>query len=248
MRMRSRFMSALAAVLLLGAAAPVFADTGADASLVSALVGENGSRNLGYLALMTLLYFLPALFLVTGPFIRIIMTFSVLRTGLGLQQSPPNQVLIGLALMVSLFIMGPTYGAVYQDAVAPLLLGEITLEQAVDRGEAPLRDFMLRNAHADDLALAAKLYDGDVPASREELPFLVVSTGFILSELRAATLMGVVILVPFLLIDLFVASSLMTMGMIMVPPMMVSLPLKLLVFWAADGWALVVDSLARSFH
>lgn len=197
--------------------------------------------------LLTLLSFLPAALMMTTSFTRIIIVLGFLRSGLGLPQLPPNQVLIGLALFLTVFTMAPTWDQLNREALQPYLRGEVGAEEAWARAEVPVKAFMLRQTHEQDLALFVELARLQPPADPSALPLHVVIPAFILSELRTAFQMGFVILVPFLVIDLVVSSVLMAMGMMMMPPVIVSLPFKILLFVLVDGWTLVVRSVVQSF-
>lgn len=197
--------------------------------------------------LLTLLSFLPAALMMTTSFTRIIIVLGFLRSGLGLPQLPPNQVLIGLALFLTVFTMAPTWDQLNREALQPYLRGEVGAEEAWARAEVPVKAFMLRQTHEQDLALFVELARLQPPADPAALPLHVVIPAFILSELRTAFQMGFVILVPFLVIDLVVSSVLMAMGMMMMPPVIVSLPFKILLFVLVDGWTLVVRSVVQSF-
>ncbi len=199
--------------------------------------------------LLTLLSFLPAALMMTTSFTRIIIVLGFLRSGLGLPQLPPNQVLIGLALFLTIFTMAPTWDSLRREALEPYLRGEIGAEEAWARAEAPVKNFMLRQTNEKDLGLFTELAHLPGPVSDPAaLPLHVVIPAFILSELRTAFQMGFVILVPFLVIDLVVSSVLMAMGMMMMPPVVVSLPFKILLFVLVDGWTLVVRSVIASFN
>ena len=194
---------------------------------------------------LTLLAVAPSLLILLTSFTRIVIVLSLTRQALGLQSVPPNQLLAGLALFLSLFVMSPVIGKVNTEAVQPYLAGKITAEQAYTDAQAPLKSWMLKQTQADDLALFEK---GKKPASPASLPMAAVVPAFALSEMRSAFIIGFVIFVPFLVIDLVVSSTLMSLGMMMLPPSLVSLPFKLLLFVLIDGWALVVQSLLASFH
>lgn len=198
--------------------------------------------------LLTLLSFLPAALMMTTSFTRIIIVLGFLRSGLGLPQLPPNQVLIGLALFLTVFTMAPTWDRLNREALQPYLRGEVGAEEAWARAEAPVKAFMLRQTNERDLGLFMELAHLPAPADPAAVPLHVVIPAFILSELRTAFQMGFVILVPFLVIDLVVSSVLMAMGMMMMPPVIVSLPFKVLLFVLVDGWTLVVRSLVSSFN
>jgi len=200
------------------------------------------------LLLLTVLSLAPAILIMVTSFTRVVVVLSFLRSALSLQQTPPNQVLIGLALFLTVFIMAPVWQTVNREALQPYLAGQIDQAQALARAEAPLRDFMLRQTRPADLSLFLQLGGQPRPARPEDVPLWTLIPAFAISELKTAFQMGFVLFVPFLVIDMVVASTLMSMGMLMLPPMMVSLPFKLLLFVLVDGWDLVVRSLVTSFH
>ena len=214
--------------------------------------GANGSTNytlsLQTLLLLTSLSFLPAVLLMMTSFTRIIIVLSLLRQALGTQSSPPNQVLVGLALFLTLFIMSPVLNKIYVDAYQPLSEDRITMQQALDIGVVPLKDFMLGQTREADLALFVKLSKSKPPETAEDVPLLVLVPSFITSELKTAFQIGFSIFIPFLIIDMVVASVLMAMGMMMMSPAIVSLPFKLMLFVLVDGWQLLIGSLANSFY
>jgi len=200
------------------------------------------------LILLTVLSLAPAILIMLTSFTRVVVVLSFLRSALSLQQMPPNQVLVGLALFLTVFIMAPVWQDVNRDALQPYLAGEIDQSQALARAEAPLRDFMLRQTRPQDLALFLRLAGQPQPAGPGDVPLWMLVPAFATSELKTAFQMGFILFVPFLVIDMVVASTLMSMGMLMLPPMMVSLPFKLLLFVLVDGWDLLVRSLVTSFH
>jgi flagellar biosynthetic protein FliP len=200
------------------------------------------------LALLTVLSLAPAMFIMVTAFTRIVIVLSFLRQALGTQQVPPNQVLISLALFLTLFIMTPVWQTVYRDALQPMLAEKISQEEAWTRGMAPVRAFMLRQVREKDLQLFVDLAKLPKPSSVDEIPTHVVIPSFILSELRIAFQIGFLIYIPFLIVDMVIASVLMSMGMMLLPPVVISLPFKLILFVLADGWYLVVGSMVRSFH
>jgi flagellar biosynthesis protein FliP len=200
------------------------------------------------LALLTVLSLAPALFIMVTSFTRIVIVLSFLRQALGTQQVPPNQVLISLALFLTLFVMAPVGQAVYTDAIQPVLNEQISYEQAWTKGIVPIRTFMLKQVREKDLELFVDLSKMNKPASPADLPIHVVIPAFILSELRIAFQIGFLIYIPFLIVDMVVASVLMSMGMMLLPPVVISLPFKLILFVLADGWYLVVGSMVKSFH
>ncbi len=200
------------------------------------------------LLLMTILSLAPAIIILTTSFTRIIVVFHFVKQALGVQQMPPSQVLIGLALFLTFFIMSPVWEKINNDAIQPYLKGEITQAQAYERAIKPLREFMFRQVREDDLALFVSLANLPKPNNRDDIPTHVLIPAFAISELRIAFQIGFLIYIPFLVIDLIVASVLMSMGMIMLPPVMISLPFKVLLFILIDGWNLLVQSLIQSFH
>ncbi len=206
------------------------------------------SQSLEVLALITLLSFLPAILISMTAFTRIVTVLSFLRSALGLQQTPPNPVLIGLALFLALYVMLPTWNAIDTTAVVPYLNGHLSLVAAGSRAMTPLRAFMFLQTRSSDIALFMHLQHLPPPKTHAAVPTTVLIPAFIISELRTAFEIGVFIYIPFVIVDLVVATVLMSMGMIMVPPTLVSLPLKLLLFVLANGWTLVVESLVLSFH
>lgn len=211
---------------------------------------EEPGQVVGTLKLLLLLTFLalvPAILLLTTSFTRIIIVLSFVRSALATQQVPPNQVLIGLALFLTFFTMAPVYNEIKTQALDPYLAGQISQREALDRGSRPLREFMYRQTREKDLALFIRMAGLPDPRTREDVPLYVLIPAFVLSELKTAFQMGFLIYIPFLIIDLVVASTLMAMGMFMVPPIMISLPFKLMLFVLVDGWYLVVKSLLESF-
>jgi flagellar biosynthetic protein FliP len=190
----------------------------------------------------------PALFIMVTSFTRIVIVLSFLRQALGTQQVPPNQVLISLALFLTLFVMAPVGQTVYTDAIQPVLNEQISYEQAWAKGIVPIRGFMLKQVREKDLELFVDLAKMSKPSSPADLPIHVVIPAFILSELRIAFQIGFLIYIPFLIVDMVVASILMSMGMMLLPPVVISLPFKLILFVLADGWYLVVGSMVKSFH
>jgi len=200
------------------------------------------------LVLLTLLSFIPAFLMMMTSFTRIIIVLSFLRSAMGTMQAPPNQVLIGLALFVTIFIMAPVYQNINEQAIKPYLANQITQEEAMNNGAKPLRSFMLKQTREKDLALFVEVSKMEKPQNADALPLTVVVPAFIISELKTAFQMGFLLYVPFLIVDMVVASVLMSVGMFMLPPVMISLPFKLLLFVMADGWYLVVKSIVESFH
>jgi flagellar biosynthesis protein FliP len=203
--------------------------------------------NIKLLLLLTALTFIPAIVLLMTSFTRIIIVLGFVRNALSTQQSPPNQVLIGLAIFMTLFIMAPVYTKVNAEAIQPYVKGEITQQQAIEVGSKPIKDFMLKQTREKDLALFYKTANIEKPQERYQVPFSVLVPAFTISELKTAFQMGFLIFVPFIVIDMVVASILMSMGMFMLPPVSISLPFKILLFVLADGWHLIVKSLIESF-
>ena len=214
---------------------------------ISLTVGGGGSAPVKLFLLLTALSFASALLVSVTSFTRIVIVLSFLRQALGTPQLPPNQVVIGLALVLSAFVMSPTATRVYDDALGPYLDDRIQPAAAMERASEPVREFMLRQTREQDLQLFYDVANRQRPARGEPIPMSVVMPAFMVSELTTAFRMGLFIYVPLLLIDVLVAAMLMSMGMMMVPPTMIALPLKIGIFLMADGWRLVVASLARSF-
>lgn len=198
--------------------------------------------------LITLLSLLPAILVMFTSFTRIVVVLSLLRQALGGQQIPPNPVIIGLSLFLTLFVMSPTVDVVMRDAVNPYMKKEITIQEAFKKAEPSVKGFMLKQTREKDLALFLKIAKENPPEKAEELPMRIVVPAFAISELKTAFEMGFLIFLPFLIIDMVVSSILLSMGMMMLPPVMISLPFKLLLFVLVDGWNLVVGSIVRSFQ
>ena len=208
----------------------------------------DSSNALQILLLIGGISILPAiLFTVTG-FTRILIVLSFVRSALGTQNTPPNQALIGIALFLTLFVMAPTIGAIKKDAWEPYSKHQISTSQAISRAEEPLREFMFKQTRTQDLSLFVNLAHIQTPQTRAQIPTYVLIPAFIMSELKTAFEIGFLVFLPFLLIDLIVSSTLMSMGMIMLPPSFISLPFKILLFVLVDGWALITQSLVASFH
>lgn len=205
------------------------------------------ANSLKVLFILTVLAFAPLLLLMTTSFLRLIIVFGFLRNALGVQQIIPGQIIIGLSLFLTLFIMTPIIQKIEQDAYTPYQKGQITFQDAIEKGYIPLRDFMLHNTRKSDLSLMIELSRSPRPNSVNDIPPTVTISAFVLSELKTSFIIGIVIYLPFVIIDLAVASILMSMGMMMIPPVMISLPLKILLFVLADGWSLLVKSLIASF-
>ena len=209
--------------------------------------GQNYSLPVQTLLLLTTLTFLPAVLLLMTGFTRIVIVLGLMRHALGTQSSPPNQVLIGLSLFLTLFVMGPVLDRVYDDAYVPYTQQKINFAQAVDRAQTPLKTFMLRQTREPDLALFIKLARQPAPKAKEDIPLRVLMPAFVTSELKTAFQIGFMVFIPFLIIDMVVASVLMSMGMMMLSPVLISLPFKLMLFVLVDGWNLLLGSLVASF-
>lgn len=199
------------------------------------------------LLFFTALSFLPAVLLMMTGFTRIVIVLSLLRQALGTQAAPPNQVIVGLSLFLTMFVMGPTLDKVYADAYKPFSEAQITFNEALERGQMPVRGFMLKQTRQSDMALFARLAKVDASVKAEDMPFRVLVPAFVTSELKSAFQIGFLIFIPFLVIDMIVASVLMSLGMMMLSPVLVALPFKLMLFVLADGWNLLLGSLAASF-
>jgi flagellar biosynthetic protein FliP len=200
------------------------------------------------LLFLTALTFIPAAVLMMTAFTRIVIVLSLLRQALGTLQAPPNQVLIGLALFLTFFVMAPAFEKAYQDAYLPFSENRIDLAQAAERGIVPFREFMLKQTRESDLALFVRLSNTPPLEGPEQVPLKVLVPAFIISELKTAFQIGFVIFIPFLVIDMVVASVLMSMGMMMLSPVIIALPFKLMLFVVVDGWNLLIGSLVRSFQ
>nr|WP_269319780.1 flagellar type III secretion system pore protein FliP [Halomonas xinjiangensis] len=210
--------------------------------------GQQWSIQLQTLLLLSSMAFLPALLLMMTGFTRIIIVMSLLRTAMGTQSAPPNQVLLGLALFLTFFVMSPVLSQVYETAWVPFSNDAINFEQFIQVGSQPFREFMLAQTREPDLALFARLADVGEMQGPEDVPMRVLMPAFVTSELKTAFQIGFTIFIPFLIIDLVVASVLMGLGMMMVPPATISLPFKLMLFVLVDGWQLLIGSLAESFY
>ncbi|MCH2241425.1 MAG: flagellar type III secretion system pore protein FliP [Aquabacterium sp.] len=235
------------------AAAPAAAAAPATGAALP-LVMAQGPQGTSYsVPVQTLLFFgalsfLPAVLLMMTGFTRIVIVLSLMRQALGTQAAPPNQVIVGLSLFLTFFVMGPTLDKVYDEAYKPFAANQISFEQALQRGQAPMRQFMLKQTRQSDLALFARLARVEGEQARPEtVPFRVLVPAFVTSELKSAFQIGFLIFIPFLVIDMIVASVLMSLGMMMLSPVLVALPFKLMLFVLADGWNLLLGSLAASF-
>ena len=209
---------------------------------------DNGglSQTVTIILLLTVAGVAPALLLLTTSFTRFAIVLGLTRNAIGVQTIPPAQVLVGLALLLTVFVMGPIFGAINDNALQPLLNGEIEQAEAIEEGFSPLREFMLRQTRPEDLQMFMGLSGLERPETPEEISATTLIPAFVISELRAAFIIGFIIFVPFLVIDLIVAAVLMSMGMVMLPPVFISLPLKLLLFVLVDGWALIIGSVVQS--
>jgi flagellar biosynthetic protein FliP len=206
-----------------------------------------GADSVQLLLLIGAITLVPALLFTVTAFTRILVVLGFIRTGLGTPTAPPNQVLVGIALFLTIFVMAPTFAAVKKEAIDPLQAKQITEGQAFDRGQKPIREFMFKQTREKDLALFVKLAKMERPRTRADVPTHVLIPAFIISELKTAFQIGFLIFLPFLVIDLVISSTLMSMGMIMLPPVFISLPFKILLFVLVDGWNLVTRSLVESF-
>ncbi len=206
------------------------------------------SVTLQLLLLLTVLSLAPSIMIMTTSFLRLIIVFQFLKNAMGTQQMPPNQLLAGMALFLTLFIMAPTWSKVNDEALKPYMDGKITMDSAYNKGITPIREFMFKNVRDEDLELFVSLSNMPKPNSRNDLPTHVLIPAFVISELRAGFIIGFFLFIPFLVVDMVVSSVLMSMGMMMLPPMLVSLPFKVLLFVLVDGWNLIVGSLVRSFN
>ena len=210
--------------------------------------GQRWSLSVQTLVFITSLTFIPAILLMMTSFTRIIIVFGLLRNALGTPSAPPNQVLLGLALFLTFFIMSPVIDKIYTDAYQPFSEDKISMQEALDKGAQPLREFMLRQTREADLALFARLSNTGELQGPEAVPMRILLPAYVTSELKTAFQIGFTIFIPFLIIDLVIASVLMALGMMMVPPATIALPFKIMLFVLVDGWQLLVSSLAQSFY
>ncbi|MFJ7933153.1 flagellar type III secretion system pore protein FliP [Sporosarcina sp. NPDC096371] len=208
---------------------------------------SNVSTSIKMMLLLTVLSLAPAILILMTSFARIVIVLSFVRTALATQQMPPNQVIVGLALFLTFFIMAPTFQQVNEQALTPLFEDEITLEEAYEKASMPLKEFMSKHTRQKDLELFLHYNQADRPDSLEDISLTMLVPAFALSEIKTAFQMGFMIFIPFLVIDMIVASILMSMGMMMLPPVMISLPFKILLFILVDGWYLIIKSLLQSF-
>ncbi len=200
------------------------------------------------LFLMTILTLAPSILIMMTAFTRLIIVFSILRSAMGTPQIPPNQVLVGLALFLTFFVMQPVFAKINEEALAPYMANKITLPVALDKAEKPLRGFMIRQTYTSDLTFFINISKSPKPFTSDDVGLLTLIPAFLTSELKTAFIIGFYIYLPFLIIDMVVASTLMSMGMMMLPPIVVSLPAKLLLFVLANGWTLLIGSLAKGFR
>ena len=243
--MRASRLLALAALLLplsaLAQGLPAFTSTPAAGG------GQSYTLSIQTLLLITALTFLPAIVLMMTAFTRIIIVLSLLRQALGTQTSPPNQVLVGLALFLTFFVMAPVADSIYGDAYLPLSENKIGFNEALERGAVPLKKFMLKQTRDADLGLFARIGNAPRVDRPEQVPLRILIPAFVTSELKTAFQIGFIVFIPFLIIDMVVASVLMSMGMVMMSPVIISLPFKIMLFVLVDGWNLVIGSLVQSF-
>jgi flagellar biosynthetic protein FliP len=243
---------ALVAALLLLLWLPATSLAQAALPAITSTTGPNGSQtwslSIQTLVLLTMMSFLPAMLMMMTGFTRIIIVLGLLRNAMGTGASPPNSVLIGLALFLTFFAMSPVFDQIYAEAYQPLSAGTIAFEEALERGIKPLHNFMLHQTRETDLTMFANMANVPEIQSPEQVPLRVLVPAFVTSELKTAFQIGFTIFIPFLIIDLVIASVLMALGMMMVPPVTISLPFKLMLFVLADGWHLLLGSLARSFY
>jgi flagellar biosynthetic protein FliP len=240
-------LSAVPALALAQGQAPAAGGPGLPLMVAQGPGGTNYSVPIQTLLFFTALSFLPAVLLLMTGFTRIVIVLSLLRQALGTQAAPPNQVIVGLSLFLTFFVMGPTIDKVYSEAYQPYAANQIAFDEALKRGEVPMREFMLKQTRQSDVALFAKLARLDADVKAADVPFKVLVPAFVTSELKSAFQIGFLIFIPFLIIDMIVASVLMSLGMMMLSPVLVALPFKLMLFVLADGWNLLLGSLAASF-
>jgi flagellar biosynthetic protein FliP len=260
-----RICGVVALVLALGGAVPVQADearpragsvtsaaprsaTASGSAQLKPPGEQETSQALRVVLGLTLLAILPAVVVCLTPFLRIIIVLSMLRHGLGTNETPPNTVLIGLALFLTVFTVSPVIQRMNQEAVQPFMAGQLSMQEGYQKGMGPLREFLVRQTREEDLALMVELSKAEAPKSMDDISNAQLIPAYMLSELRAAFQIGFVVLLPFLLIDLVVSTILMALGMMMMPPVAVSLPLKILMFVLVDGWSLLIKALVGSFH
>ena len=240
---------AAAVLLLLALAAPVGAAE--DASTVNVQVpapGGDPGTTIGLLGLFTLITLGPSVLIMMTGFTRILIVLGFLRQAMGTPTLPPNQILVGISIFLTIFVMGPTFSTINETALQPYLNEEISGQQAIDNAAKPLKVFMLKQTGSSELELFVNLSREEAPKTADDVPLTTLIPAFMVSEIKTAFMIGFLIYVPFLIIDMVVASTLMSMGMMMLPPQMISLPFKLLLFVLVDGWALLIQNLVAGFH
>ncbi len=248
MRFRSSLMIIFILFVTAGAAQAVtFPIPSLELNVETAKSPEEVAVVLEIIALLTVLALAPAILILMTPFTRLVVVFHFLRQAMGTQSSPPNQVIIGLALFMTFFIIKPVATEVYEQSLNPYLERQISFDQALDSAQVPIRKFLLINTREADLALFVKGADIKKPQTRDDVSLLVLIPAYVISELKTAFIIGFVLYIPFLVIDMVVASVLLAMGMMMLPPIMISLPFKLMLFVLVDGWHLISGSLLKSF-
>ncbi|MCH5185381.1 MAG: flagellar type III secretion system pore protein FliP [Oscillospiraceae bacterium] len=244
------FFAVLASFITFAVCASVFAEPETN-TLWGQLGLENSPESMTttvqVAVLLTLLSLLPSILIMTTSFTRIVIVMSFIRNAIGVQQSPPNQVIVGISLFLTLFVMSPVIGDIKTTAYDPYVAGEITQEVALENAAKPLREFMLRQTYTKDLNMFMSLAKSEVPESYDDIPMETIIPAFITSEIKRAFQMGFFLYIPFIVIDMVVASTLMSMGMMMLPPVMISLPFKLMLFILVDGWGLLIKTLVSSF-
>ena len=248
---RGRIALPAAALLLLLSTGCVAADGSITVPSVEGVGGatapDGAATGIQLLVLLTVLSLAPALLVMVTSFTRIVIVLSLVRSAVGVPQLPPNQVVIGIAFLLTIFVMAPVWTVINEEALQPYLAGAIDQNEAITTAEAPLREFMLAQTREADLSLFVGLSTDERPESIDDVPTYVVIPSFIVSELKTAFQMGFIIFVPFLVIDIVISSALLSMGMMMLPPVVVSLPFKILLFVMVDGWGLIIGSLVSSF-
>jgi flagellar biosynthetic protein FliP len=239
---------AAAGLLLLAVSGAALAAAPAGAQAATAAAAGQSAGVVRIALILTLLAVIPALLVCMTSFVRIVVVLSMIRHAFGMPETPPNQVLVSLALLLTAFSMAPTFAALNQQALQPFLAGNVSVQQGLEQGAAPLKAFMLRQVHDQDLETVYAISHLPLPNSAADVGLMPLTTAFMLNELRIAFKIGFVILLPFLLIDLVVSSILLALGMLMVPPTTLSLPIKVLMFVLIDGWSLVLEGVLGSFH
>ena len=252
LRMSPGWSKALALSVLSALSCAAVAQTAGTGSALPLMVGQGASGNSYSVPIQTLLFFtalsfLPAMLLLMTGFTRIVIVLSLMRQAIGTQAAPPNQVVIGMSLFLTMFVMGPTLDQVYANAYKPFAANQISFDEALARGEQPMRQFMLKQTRQADLGLFARMAKLPADVKAQDVPLRVLVPAFVTSELKSAFQIGFLIFIPFLVIDMVVASVLMSLGMMMLSPVLVALPFKLMLFVLADGWNLLLGSLAASF-